>query len=448
MERMPVMMRQTRISLYKLIVALSDALDYVCPEITDHQQRVTYIAVNLARQIGYAGNDLADLFVASALHDIGMIRLDQKKSALVDGEWNRVRWHCKTGYELIHRSELFNRAARIIRHHHLPWERRNEVKGAEPFEILTSQIIHLADTAERAIDRDRSILSQSHDITRGIVERSGADFSPEIVKAFETLAGTEAFWLDCDSKRIDGLLLESVDETFFSANNKVIEGIAEIFARVVDSMSAWTATHSAGVAATAVALAKLMRFSPHEQALMRTAGLLHDLGKLSVPNRILDKKGKLTGQEWVAVKGHTYHTYRILDAGGFPREITEWAAFHHERLNGKGYPFHIAGKYLSLGARIMAIADMYTAMTEDRPYREGMDPADALSIMYREARSGGLDGELIAVMAEHIDYVDSMRKHDQSWYALCQERLAKIIEESQDEEYANPVSAGTDPEHA
>lgn len=433
------MMRHTRISLYKLIVALSDALDYVCPEITDHQQRVTHIAVNLARQMGYSGNDLSDLFVASALHDIGMIRLDCKKTALLNGDWDCVAWHCRTGYELIHRSELFNRAARIIRNHHLPWERRDEAKGSDSFEIMASQIIFLADTVERAIDRDATILSQSFPITNEIVNRAGTDFNPEVVKVFETLAGTEAFWLDCESKRIDSLLLDDVNETFLSASNKVIEGIAEIFARVVDSMSAWTATHSAGVAATAVALAKLMRFSPHEQSLMRTAGLLHDLGKLSVPNEILDKSGKLSGQDWVVVKGHTYHTYRILDAGGFPREITEWAAFHHERLNGKGYPFHIAGKYLTLGARIMAVADTFTAMTEDRPYRAGLDPSEAISTMYRMARSGGLDGDVVGVLAENLDYVDSLRKHDQSWYALCQERLAKIISDSQKEKLTELV---------
>jgi len=437
------MMRHTRISLYKLIVALSDALDYVCPEITDHQQRVAYIAVNLARQMGYSGTDLTDLFVASALHDIGMIRLDCKKTALVDGEWDRVAWHCKTGYELIHRSELFNRAARIIRYHHLPWKRRAEAAGADSFEIMASQIIFLADRVERAIDRDVTILSQSYSITRDIVGRAHTDFNPELVKVFQTLAGTEAFWLDCESKRIDSLLLDDVNETYLSANNKVIEGIAEIFARVVDSMSAWTATHSAGVAATAVALAKLMRFSPHEQGLMRTAGLLHDLGKLSVPNKILDKSGKLSGQEWVIVKGHTYHTYRILDAGGFPREITEWAAFHHERLNGKGYPFHIAGKYLSLGARIMAVADTFTAMTEDRPYRAGMNPSDAISTMYRLARNGGLDGDVVGVLAENLDHVDAQRKHDQSWYALCQERLAKIIGDSQEEKTPQLVGAGS-----
>jgi len=425
------MMRQTRISLYKLIIALSDALDYVCPELTAHQQRVTYIAVNIARKMGFSGDDMADLFVASALHDIGMIRMDQKKIALVNGELERASWHCKTGYELIHRSELFNRAARILKNHHLLWSRRDEVGDADPYEVLASQIIHLSDAIERKIDRDVRILKQSHAITKEIVSLGGTEFNPEQVKVFESLAKTEAFWLDCESNRIDRLLVGTMDEIYFSASDKVIEGIAEIFARVVDSMSPWTATHSAGVAATAVALAKLMCFSPHEQTMMRTAGLLHDLGKLSVPNAILDKSGRLSGQDWVAVKGHTYHTYRILDAAGFPREITEWAAFHHERINGKGYPFHIAGKYLSLGARIMAVADTYTAMTEDRPYRKGMDPAEAISTMYRVVRAGGLDSDVLGILADNLEYVDSMRKHDQSWYSLCQERLAKIIAESQ-----------------
>ena len=115
--------------------------------------------------------------------------------------------------------------------------------------------------------------------------------------------------------------------------------IAEVFARIVDSASPWTAVHSAGVAATAVALAERLNFSPRELHLMRAAGYLHDLGKLSTPTQILDKPGKLTENEYAAVRAHTYHTYRILDTiGGMP-QICEWAAFHHERLDGNGYPF-------------------------------------------------------------------------------------------------------------
>jgi putative nucleotidyltransferase with HDIG domain len=220
-----------------------------------------------------------------------------------------------------------------------------------------------------------------------------------------------------------------MNEPPVDATDDTIQGIAEVFARVVDAMSGWTATHTAGVAATAVALARLMKFSLREQIFMRTAGLLHDLGKLSVPTRILDKRGDLSPQEWVVIKGHTYHTYKILETAGFPRQIAEWAAFHHERIDGNGYPFHLKGRYLTLGSRIMAVADTFTALTEDRPYRGGVSCTRAITIMHRQVRNGGLDGDVLAVLAKNRDYVDTIRRREQERYARDQRRLGAMIPE-------------------
>ncbi len=91
---------------------------------------------------------------------------------------------------------------------------------------------------------------------------------------------------------------------------------------------------------------------------MRAADYLHDVGKLTIPSRILDKPGKLTREEMEIMRGHTYHTFHILNNGGSMPQVAEWAAFHHERLDGTGYPFHHGGKNLTLGARIMAVADI------------------------------------------------------------------------------------------
>ena len=111
---------------------------------------------------------------------------------------------------------------------------------------------------------------------------------------------------------------------------------------------------------------------------MRAAGYLHDLGKIAVPSRILDKPAPPSQHEWAVLREHTYHTFRVLDTiGGMP-QISEWAAFHHERLDGTGYPFGHEGKDLTLGARIMAVADIFTAVTEDRPYRAALCEEDAM----------------------------------------------------------------------
>ncbi|NIA21902.1 MAG: HD domain-containing protein [Anaerolineaceae bacterium] len=238
----------------------------------------------------------------------------------------------------------------------------------------------------------------------------------------------ESFWLDCVSGRIYSVLLDQVaDWPLLTINEKTIEPIAEMFAHVVDAASGWTATHTAGVAASAVALAERLNFSPRELLLMRAAGYFHDLGKLTVPSHILDKPGKLDPREWNIMKGHTYHTFRILNTiGGMP-QMSEWAAFHHERLDGNGYPFHHDGKDLTLGARIMAVADVFTAISEDRPYRRGMPRAKALSILDNQARQGALDADIVSVLKANYDQIDATRREKQAVYARTQQQLARVI---------------------
>ena len=252
-------------------------------------------------------------------------------------------------------------------------------------------------------------------------------FNPQCVQAFQSLARKEAFWLDCTSKRIYNLVVGMVEMTPIEAADQTIQGIAEIFARLVDAMSRWTATHSSGVAATAVALSRHLNLSAHDQIRMRTAGLLHDLGKLSVPPEILDHPGKMTEKQWASIKAHPYYTYRILETTGFPRPIVEWASFHHERLDGTGYPFHVNDEQLTLGSRIMAVADIFTALTEVRPYRQGLAKDDAIAALTQMVRAGGIDAEVVNTLVEHFDAIDETRRQEQDRYAERQKALSEII---------------------
>ncbi len=275
--------------------------------------------------------------------------------------------------------------------------------------------------------REVHILAQHRDIVERIVQGKDTDFHPHCVEAFEELAQKEAFWLDGTSKRVYAILLNAVPDAPIDATNQAIGGIAEIFARIVDSMSRWTATHSAGVAASAVALAEEMRLSLREQIHMKTAGLLHDLGKLVVPPEILDHPGSIPDRKWAPIKAHPYHTYHILETTGFPAEIVEWAGLHHERLDGTGYPFHLTEEDLTLGSRIMAISDVFTALTEVRPYRKGLSREDTVASLRQMVHAGGLDGDVVHTLAANYEYIDSTRRKEQKRYADRQKRLAEIM---------------------
>lgn len=140
-----------------------------------------------------------------------------------------------------------------------------------------------------------------------------------------------------------------------------------------------------------------------EVQLMEVAGNVHDLGKLAVPNAILEKPGKLSEEEFQVMKKHTYFTYTILNTIGGLRQLPEWAAFHHERLDGKGYPFHLSGETLDTGARIVAVADVFTALAEDRPYRKGMDSGKIVDIVRRMVAEDKLDGQVVQVLADNME---------------------------------------------
>jgi len=167
---------------------------------------------------------------------------------------------------------------------------------------------------------------------------------------------------------------------------------------------------------------------------MKIAGYLHDLGKLAVPSEILEKPAKLTEDEFNIIKSHPFYTYRILETISDLDVINIWASFHHERLEAKGYPFHNKGEDLSLGSRIMAIADVFTAITEDRPYRKKMTSDEALQVLREMAENSTLDSNLVSTLRLHYDEVNSLRiaaqaaasKECQEFWQECRESCQQI----------------------
>ena len=135
---------------------------------------------------------------------------------------------------------------------------------------------------------------------------------------------------------------------------------------------------------------------------LELAGLLHDLGKLRVPDEILDKPEKLDTHERRIINTHSFETYQILrNIGGF-EEIALWAAYHHEEPGGMGYPFHVHEKDLSIEARILRVADIFQAMAQDRPYRAGLTEQEVLAFLNELARKGSLDASIVNIVSDNM----------------------------------------------
>ena len=402
-----------KIRLIDLIICLSDAMDFIDPAVVDHHKQVAYIASSLAAESGIPLKEQKELILAGALHDIGAFSLKERKDALAFEILN-PHGHARNGYALLRLFQPLAKIASIVRFHHVHWDNGagREFRGMEvPF---FSHIVHLSDRIAVLVDKNKEILGQVSKICRAIQKKSGSMFNPELVDVFQRMASKEYFWLDLSSPSIQITLSQRLRSANIGIVSKDMLGFSELFSRIIDFKSPFTATHSSGVAASAEFLADKIGFARRECTAMRIAGYMHDLGKLAVPVEILDKPAQLSRKEYNVVRHHTFYTYRILEPIAPLQTINAWAAFHHERLDGSGYPFHLKAKDLPLGSQVMAVADVFTALTEDRPYRAGMKRFGAVKILEDMSARSALNGEIVSVLRSHYDELDALRMHAQS----------------------------------
>jgi putative nucleotidyltransferase with HDIG domain len=186
------------------------------------------------------------------------------------------------------------------------------------------------------------------------------------------------------------------------ADEARLDAIADAFASVIDAKSPYTSEHSRRVAALAVAIGKRLGFSDAHVTRIRRAALLHDIGKLGVPNSILDKAGALTDSEWAVVREHPAHTLQILQAVPVFQDFAFDAACHHERLDGSGYARGYAADRLSPTARALAVADVADALLAERPYRASLEPEEALRILKADCARGALCRASVFAIADIV----------------------------------------------
>jgi HD-GYP domain-containing protein (c-di-GMP phosphodiesterase class II) len=321
----------------------------------------------------------------------------------------------------------FDKAARIVRYHHQPWRDGRGAEGLEEEVPVESHIIHLADRVAVLSGDAENILELAGDTIDTIAAQAGSMFHPDAVEAFRKVADTEYFWFDMASPTVSNTLTQLVGDHHVITEAQELEGFAMMTAQMIDFRSRFTATHTSGVAACAEEIARRSGFIEEECMMMKTAGYLHDLGKLAVPSEIIEKPEALSLHEYNVMKRHPFYTYRLLDPVGELATIKEWAAFHHESLDGVGYPFRLRDKGLSLGSRVMAVADVFTAVTEDRPYRRGMEHGEAVAMLEQLVGVSRLDGDVVRTVRKNFEEFDSIRSDAQerasrefeSFMAVC-----------------------------
>jgi HD-GYP domain-containing protein (c-di-GMP phosphodiesterase class II) len=413
------------INMYELLICLTNAGDLISPELANHHQQVAYLAFKIAEQLDLPDEQKKELTLASLLHDVGALSLDERLE-LIENEPMTSQNHAFRGARLIEGFLPLHGAAGIIRYHHIPWNNgEGQVLGNQEVPYL-SHILHLADRIAVSVDKNRDIIGQIKGIQDKIQAQKNTAFMPELVDAFMEMSGKEYIWLDVDYKPLLYILPEIVMFDTLELNMDELIDLTKIFSSIIDFRSPFTANHSAGVAKTAEKLAELAGFSKQECKMMLVAGNLHDLGKLAVRREVLEKPDKLNTVEFNTIKSHTFYTFRLLQAIRGFETINKWASFHHEKLNGRGYPFHLYGDNLPLGSRIMAVADIFTAITEDRPYRKAMPDERVISVLRSMVDDGSICPYVVSILMDNYELINGIRREAQQKAGIEYNYFAKV----------------------
>jgi HD-GYP domain-containing protein (c-di-GMP phosphodiesterase class II) len=302
---------------------------------------------------------------------------------------------CDRGAQIALNLGLGEEAAECIRNLDEHWDGKGGPAHRKGDAIpLLSRIACLAQTLE--------VFAKTFDIPTAyeiLRKRSGKWFDPEVVRAACSFEDDQAFWEDVFRNTQTALLALDMRAAIEAASESRIDAICDAFAQIVDAKSPFTAQHSSRVSIYAVLIGSALGLPEARLTLLRRAGLLHDLGKLGVSNTILDKPGKPTDEEWNAIREHPRYTFEILKPiHGFAR-INEIAAAHHERLDGSGYYLGLNADQLDLDMRILAVADVFDALSAERPYRSAL-PLDAAFAILRKDEGIGLDSRCIAALRD------------------------------------------------
>jgi putative nucleotidyltransferase with HDIG domain len=365
---------------------------------TSHSKKTALIAIHLSKKLGYQGNKMNNLYIAAFLHDIGAV--DALSICHTDIDF--IQEHCEFGSSIIKKLPIDKGISSFIRFHH----ENNDGSGPyglQSIEIpLEAQIIHLADFFE--LIYDKNIGSMQRDLVLNWFRNQRSKmFDPYLVDVLFDIAESERFWLDLENVDRDPGVLERIRPKIYTPMDlHQLGDISSVFAAIIDKKSTFTHEHSFRLSSNTVKVASIFGFEQQVLEKIKISSLLHDLGKLAIPNSILDKPGKLTKEEYSIIKSHAYYTRLVLDKIDGIQDICDWASNHHETLNGKGYPEGLDSDSLSLESRIIAVCDIYQGITEDRPYRAGMSKAEAFKIIDDMVDIGNLDRTVVKKLKEIV----------------------------------------------
>ena len=430
------------LSVEEVLASLSYALDLTSGQVPGHTERSCLLALRLGAAVGLGVGEMHNLRHAMLLKDSGcssnaarMVEIYggddiAAKNASRIADWSNLiaavkyaagqtlpeaglparvkrmikiagmggvadqlmEARCSRGAQVALGLGLSREAADCIKYLDEHWDGRGAPHHRHGEQIpLLARIACLAQTLE--VFWKTFGLGPAYEMLR---TRRGRWFDPALVQAAQSFRQDDTFWQSLASSPQETLRELDLEAAPTPATEERLDLVCAAFAQIVDAKSHFTGEHSSRVCELTLEIADGLGITGTRRTTLRRAALLHDIGKLAVPNTILDKNGKPTDAEWECIRRHPYHTQQILSKiKGFER-LTAVAAAHHERLDGRGYFLGLDAAVLDLDMRIIAVADVFDALSADRPYRTALPMAEVFAILEKEA----LDPQCVSVLRE------------------------------------------------
>lgn len=387
-------------SLKDILVVTQRTINSIDSRLENHGEQVSYLCLQIGRAMGLPEDQILPLCATAMIHDIGAYKVEERQR-MTEFEVIDPHEHAVYGSLFFRHFSPLPRMANTILYHH--WKYKDRFKLIDdrlvPWEAF---MLHLADRVSVMYKQFGDRLSQA--IESFIPKMMGTIFDPMHVDTLiHLLRNTNAI-----EKMLDGRYLPELYDYLDSVPLSREQSVAYLCMLVyaIEFRSRSTVTHSISVDACARQIAEHMHLSESDRNILHSAALLHDVGKITTPIDVLTKPGKLTSQEMETMRRHVVATSEIIGGTGLDH-LNSIASSHHEKLNGKGYPRGLKADQLCTKSRILAVADIFTALVEPRYYKPALSKDEVLAILTRSAAAGEIDADIVAVVKDNIDQIIS-----------------------------------------
>ena len=425
-----------------MLAALSVATDLGMGQEPEKAVRTCLVATQLARAMDLPGPDVRDVFYTALLKHLGCTAPSHEAAHLLGDDLagaprtertdvanrrevlaltaavgkgtgvHRIRYLvrtlaagkqggrtisravCEVGALMAERLHLGDGVRTGLFHSLERWDGNGEAHGLAGDDVALPA--RLTAVATQAVIFDR--LGGPDAAVDMVRRRAGGWFDPAVAETFERVG--PALLRRLAEADVWSEVLAAEPQPVRRIPGTQLDDIARVFADMVDLLTPFTLGHSAGVAELAGAAAGYLRLPDDTVDLVRRAALLHDLGRVAVSSHVWERPGALTATQREQVRLHPYHTERILARSAILQPLARVAGMHHERQDGSGYHHGAAAAQVPAEARLLAVADAYQAMTQDRPYRAALAPPAAAREVEAAARSGRFDPECARAVIE------------------------------------------------